>query len=358
MRTLDLMRHVDRTRFQMEFCVLSGQPGDLDDEIRSLGGRVHLCPLGAGFPRRFQSLLRERRPGVVHSHVLYFSGYPLRLAARQGVPVRVAHFRSTGGEHRPRLIRSFRNIILRRWIDRFATDILAVSKGSMDEAWTRFHPADNRCQVIYNGLDTTPFMLREAGDPLKEELALDQDVHLYLHVGRFVPAKNHSRLIRVFANIVVQDSRAHLLLVGRGGTDSETRCREQVLALGLQERVTFMGARTDIPRLMRAGDLVLLPSLREGLPGVVLEACAAGVPVVASDLPGTAEIAAQFPDVTCLPLRASDAEWASVAVGALGTKVDQATALRRYQTSDFTLETSIDALTRVWTGAGKDDHGP
>src|SRR5436190_1275673 len=67
MRTLELMRHVDRDRFRLEFCALSGEAGDLDEEIRSLGGRVHLLRLGASFGWKFRRLLRERRFDVVQS---------------------------------------------------------------------------------------------------------------------------------------------------------------------------------------------------------------------------------------------------------------------------------------------------
>lgn len=357
LRTLEVMRHLDRSRFQMDYCVLSGRRGDLDDEIRALGGEVHPCPLGPGFPRRFRALLRERRPDVVHSHVLYFSGFPLLLAHRAGVPVRVAHFRSTGGEQSLNLRRSVQNTLLRRWIDHHATDILSVSRGSMDEAWARYRSIDGRCRVIHNGLDLQPFSGGESGVSVRDEFSLDAGVRLCVHVGRFVPAKNHARVVALFAAIAAGDPGAHLLLVGAGGTEAEARCRERVAELGLDHRVTFVGVRNDVPRLLRAADLLLLPSLREGLPGVVLEACAAGAPVLASDLSGCREIAEQFPAVTCLPLRASDAEWARVATNVCGMRVDQATALARYRASDFTLEASIDALTGVWTRAERDDYG-
>jgi hypothetical protein len=86
MRTLDVMRRADRGRFRLHFCALSGRRGELDEEIRSLGGEVHLLPLSASFPWKFRRLLREGRFDVVHSHVHYPSGYLLRLAAKEGTP--------------------------------------------------------------------------------------------------------------------------------------------------------------------------------------------------------------------------------------------------------------------------------
>src|SRR3989304_7354800 len=81
MRTIDIIRHIDRSQYRLEYVALSGLPGTLDDEIRRLGGEVHYCPLGLTFSRRFRRLLRPEKYNVIHSHVHYFSGYLLRLAA-------------------------------------------------------------------------------------------------------------------------------------------------------------------------------------------------------------------------------------------------------------------------------------
>src|SRR5207248_5275192 len=92
---LDLLRSLDAERLRFDFCALSGKPGALDEEIRRLGGVVHLTLLEWGFPRRFQRLLRAGGYGVVHSHVHLFSGYVLRLASMEKVPQRIAHFLTT-----------------------------------------------------------------------------------------------------------------------------------------------------------------------------------------------------------------------------------------------------------------------
>src|SRR5579863_9751693 len=94
-RTLELLRALDRRIYIFEFCSLSGQRGELDDEIVALGGKVHLLRLNAAFPSAFLYLLRKRQFAAVHSHVHLFTGIILLLAAVAGVPNRIAHFRST-----------------------------------------------------------------------------------------------------------------------------------------------------------------------------------------------------------------------------------------------------------------------
>jgi hypothetical protein len=100
-RLLELMANLPRTDFRVDVCALSGLPGDLDADVRRLGGEViPLRLLDARFPGRFARMLREGAYHVVHSNVSYSSGLLLALAARSKVPVRIAHFHNTH-ESRP-----------------------------------------------------------------------------------------------------------------------------------------------------------------------------------------------------------------------------------------------------------------
>src|SRR5437867_3557767 len=95
LRTIDLMQEEALRRFRFHYATLGRGAGSLDDTIRALGGDVYPCPLGPAFPWRFRRLLRTGRFDIVHSHVHYFSGYILRLAAQEGIGARIAHFRTT-----------------------------------------------------------------------------------------------------------------------------------------------------------------------------------------------------------------------------------------------------------------------
>jgi glycosyltransferase involved in cell wall biosynthesis len=353
-RTLEVMRHVDRDRFRLHFCALSGEPGELDDEIRSLGGQVHLLPLGPSFPRKFRRLLREHRFDVVQSHVHYPSGYLLRLAAREGTPVRVTHFRITEDGRPMNLPRRLQVALLRRWIDKYSTDILAVSRGTMGAAWRPDWQADPRCRVVYNGIDLTRFADPPDREGVGREFAIPPGDTLYIHVGRLDSQKNHIRLAPVFADIVRADPASRLLVVGRGGNDLERNLRERLAALGVADRVVLTGLRADVPRLLKAADAMIFPSLFEGLPGAVLEACAAGTPVLASDIDVHRETASHLKSVATLPLAASDSDWASAARAlASSTRGDpgrRRRAAAEFAASVFSIDQCVRANESVWTG--------
>jgi len=313
MRTIDLMRQESLKKCEFHFATLGGGTGSLDATIKSLNGHVHPCPLTPAFPRRFRQLIRVTKCDIVHSHVHRFSGYVLRLAHKEQVPARIAHFRSTGDGHLTTLRRRVQRALTAHWLDRHATSIVAVSEGAMKNAWTNDWRADPRCRVIYNGLDLQQFVGPNDRLGVRREFGFPSDCPLLIHVGLLSAFKNQERLVHIFAELRKRIPGYRLLLVGRDSEGTQTRVQQTIAALRLQSEVVIAGERRDVPRLLKAADLMVFPSLREGLPGAVLEACAAGTPVVASDLPGTMEIAARCSLVRCVSLAASDIEWSNAA---------------------------------------------
>jgi len=377
MRTLELLRHVDPTQYRLDCCAVSGRPGELDEPIRQLGGQVHLLRQGpVGFAGRFGRLLSEGRYDAVHSHVHYYSGYLLRLAAEAGVGVRVAHFHSCSQVPvttplRRAVRRSLSGLVphfapdrvLRGWVDRYATDILGVSRWTLSAAWKPDWQADPRCRVVYDGLSPETFLLDEnshdAKTSVRQEFGVPDGSPLFVHVGRMVAAKNHPRLMDIFAAVLSRQPDARLLLVGRtpapDGPDFALwqAVRERIDALGLAERVIFAGQRPDVARLLRAADVMLFPSLWEGLGDAVIEAAAVGTPVVASALPSIDEIAQRLRGIDLLPLEAPDQQWAERAVERSRrrpTFEDRHIAVERFSETEFNIEQSGAALCRIWQG--------
>jgi glycosyltransferase involved in cell wall biosynthesis len=171
-------------------------------------------------------------------------------------------------------------------------------------------------------------------------------------------AKNHVRLVAIVAALARRLPAARLILVGRGGNEIESAVRRAVAAAGLQDRVHLLGERDDVARLLAAADVMLFPSQWEGLPGAVLEAAAAGLPVLASDLPCVGEIAARLPLVHCLPLEASDEVWAQTLRERLfaADRPSRETARRQFAETPFSIEQCVDQLAQIWTEAAN-AHG-
>lgn len=286
---MHVYRHIDRSRIQFDFAVHSPHPGHYDDEIRQLGGRIFVLPRPrfSGLPGYWQALngvLRREGPfTAVHSHVHFFSGIPLAAAHRVGVPVRIAHSHNTSdgrGE-------TFHRKVYRRWmrwlIFRHATHMLGCSRSACEALYGPKCWQEQRVRVIHYGIDLAPFgSLPKDKKASRVRLGLPEEGLLIGHVGRFDVQKNHRFLIEVFEALAGRLSDARLILVGDGPLRPEIQ--RLVTSKGLQDRVLFLGVRTDVPEIMGCLDLFLFPSLWEGIPLVLLEAQAAGLPCVISDV--------------------------------------------------------------------------
>lgn len=355
LRTLDILRQLEDKHIELEFVSLSGQPGDLDDEIRSLGSRVHYCRLDPGFPWRFPKLLRNRRIDVVHSHVQLASGFILRLAGLVGVPVRIAHFRSCGSGKPTNIRRWLQEQLMRHLLNRWATLFLGNSEASLANGWRHDWSPGNRCAVIHNGLDVSELKQQKTDPTVADEFGWDRKSRIAIHVGRMDPAKNHERLLEIWAEMAAEDSSCRFLSAGRINDKMYSSLQAKAARLGLSNKIVWAGQRTDIPRLLFAADVMIFPSLLEGLPGAVLEANAAGVPVIGSDIPAIREICQHLKNVSCLSLNASNTSWAQAANTPRPTAEGRRQALKAYEAGVYTIAQCVRAHQIAWCGGTATD---
>lgn len=286
---LHILRHVDRGAFRMDFVVHTENPCAYDDEARALGSGIYPCPhprRPRQYARDFKRILRERGPyDVVHSHVHHYSGHVLRLARQADVPVRIAHSHNDTSPMQAQagVLRRAYLALMQRWIDRHATVGLAASGKAAAALFGSSWHADPRWRVLFYGVDLASFQDAARSTAVREELNIPQNAFVVGHVGRFDHQKNHPFLVEIFAELARRDPRALLLLVGQGALRPDIE--KKVAAEGLSDRVIFAGVRPDVPRLMMgAMDVFLLPSWHEGLPVVLVETQAAGLPSVISDV--------------------------------------------------------------------------
>jgi glycosyltransferase involved in cell wall biosynthesis len=350
MRLLDVMGRLCPSEFHADVCALSGLEGSLDARVRACGGDVIPMRFDARFPHRFVRFLRRHKYDVVHSHVLYGSGVILLLAALGGVPVRIAHFRGMSDHRRSTWIRHLQRRVLRDLIDRYATNIVGCGEGAMDATWRADWRSDSRCRIIYTALDPSRFEPYVDRARVRAELGLRSTAPVFIHVGNEVPAKNHTRLLTIFSEISKRDPMSWLVLVGAGTSNPEGISWKAIRRWQLSTRVMPLGVRDDVPRLLKAADVLLLPSLAEGVPGAVLEACIAGIPVLASDLPGVREIAVRLPQVHYLPLTVSDADWAAAAIRLLDEDLQRSseTGAQVFRASVFHLDRAVEEHRLLW----------
>jgi glycosyltransferase involved in cell wall biosynthesis len=343
MRLVEVMKHLNSKEVRMDYCSLSGQVGVLDSEAVELGGTIHHVGLSLKFPFKFIALLKKQKYTAVHSHVHLFSGYILFLAMIAGTPIRIIHFRNThDGQNlssRRKLQRS-----IGRWLALIsATRVLGVCEAALAGGWGKSYKDDSRCVVVYNGFanDESNQAYNKNSIP---EINITGNGPLIVHVGRFDPAKNHLRLLEIFAEYLKTNPDAHLILVGRGETPEERLSKERASQPDLISHVIFTGLRADVRKILGAADLLLFPSLWEGLPGVVIEALLENTPVLASDLPGVKEINARSKGITLMSLEENNFAWANK----MNEAIVKQTKISLDPGEPFNLETNISTLKKLW----------
>lgn len=155
--------------------------------------------------------------------------------------------------------------------------------------------------VIHNGFDLSRFYPDEAiGKRVRDEFGISSDEFLIGMVGRIDPLKNHHGLIDALAILKKADIEFRCILVGRGVSPQNQQLIKHLEVSGLMERVILAGSRVDIPAIMNALDLHVLPSLGEGFPNVVAEAMACGTPCAVTDV-GDARVIVGIDELCCEP---------------------------------------------------------
>jgi glycosyltransferase involved in cell wall biosynthesis len=234
----------------------------------------------------------------------------LRLAAREGVPLRIVHSHNdvSTSDARAGFVRRQYLFLMRDWIEGYATCGLGASERATRALFGRDYRNDGRWRALLYAIDLTPFEGTVDRTSVRQELGIPANAFVLGHVGRFVAQKNHLFLLDLLAVLSRLDPSTVLLLVGDGPDRPDIEARAS--ALGMRPRVLFTGVRDDVPRLMKGGmDVFALPSHFEGLGLVVVEAQAAGLPCVISDVvPEEADVVSSL--VRRLPVSAGPRAWA------------------------------------------------
>lgn len=300
---------------------------------------------------RFWKALRTLKPDLVHSY---------NIGTLDLAPIaRLAGVRSVVHAERGRVAedpngknRRYRS--LRRHMSPFIARYLPVSRDL--ESWlvNDVGIAARKIVCIPNGVDTAKFMVPSrpvVARPITGEFA-PRGTLLIMNVGRLDPVKDQAGLIEAFARLCntseLAGQRVRLAIVGEGG--ERTNLAGRIARLGLSDRVRLFGNRTDVPALLGEADVFVLSSVAEGMPGVVLEAMASGLPVVATRVGGTGELVVDGETGTLAP--ASDGSALTEALDRYARnpelRLEHGRAGRRRVESHFSLAAMLSAYTRLY----------
>lgn len=255
--------------------------GPLASELRSRGVTVHAVPKGPGFDARLvvrlAALLRSEGIDVVHTH----NPQPLAYGAAAG---RLANRTIVHTKHGVNPARG-RRLWLRRIGGHLAHAYVAVSEATAGVARENRECPSGRLVVIPNGVDLDAYRSDPAARrAVRDELGIPHDSWLFGTVGRMSVEKDHALLVRAVGPLLGPNAR--LLVVGDGSEMEKVRAE----AMPYQPWVVLTGLRRDVARVLASLDVFVLSSRSEGLPLALLEAMATGLPVVATQVGGVAEV--------------------------------------------------------------------
>jgi glycosyltransferase involved in cell wall biosynthesis len=261
--------------------------GEMGARARAAGLPTDSLAMRRGLPDprglvRLVRLVRAWRPNVLHSHMLHANlmARALRPFARIPAVVSTIHNIYEGGRLR---------MLGYRLTNGLVDHMTIISQAAADRFIRDRIVPRALLEVVPNGVDTERYRAVPVGtrDRLRQSLGLDREF-AWLAVGRFEAAKDHPNMLRAFARVRAERADAVLLLVGRGSLQAETEAL--VGTLGLNGRVRFVGTREDVPEFMTVADGYVMSSAWEGMPMVLLEAGAAGLPIVATRVGGNQEV--------------------------------------------------------------------
>jgi glycosyltransferase involved in cell wall biosynthesis len=235
---------------------------------------------------RLARLIRAWRPEIVHSHMVHANILARIVRPLVKVPVLVCTAQNIDerGRKGSGRLREF----LYRLTDPFCDLTTQVSQAGLERYVQIGAVPRHKIRYIPNGVDTASFKSDlEARLRLRQELRLE-GAFVWLAVGRFDVQKDYPNMLRAFAQVVKKQSETFLLIVG----DGPLRPAMEKLArdLGLKDQIRFLGIRRDVPELMSAADAYVMSSTWEGMPMVLLEASAAELPIVATNVGGNGEV--------------------------------------------------------------------
>lgn len=271
---------------------------DLTQEVIDSGLPLIMVPSMRRSPhplrdwQALRHLIRIMRSGnydIVHTHTSK-AGFLGRIAARYCHIPAVVH-----SPHGTVLEGYFSSVVtkvyafLERITAPLAKCIICLTTREIDQYLQAHIGHREQYTVIYNGINIDTFStMTQTRQAVRNDLKLTQEAVICITVGRLVPVKGQMDLINAFPKVIEQHPNAHLLIVGEGELREELL--QQVTHLKLTSNIHFLGWRTDIPNLLGASDIFVLPSLNEGLGLVLLEAMAQHLPTIATHVGGVPEV--------------------------------------------------------------------
>lgn len=301
-------RQLDKNKYQMDFCVSKRETGFYDDEIKKMGGKIYYVP-----PKtkriiknffNIKKIVKEKQ----YKYVLRTSQQSLAaldlLAAKCGGARILIYRSSNAGVTNAKII----NNIFKPLPKIIPNVKLAPSIKAAEFVFGKRAVLNNDVIILHNALNYDDFEFKsEIRDKIRNELKIKNEV-LYGHIGRLNKQKNHTFLLDVFSEILKKQENSKLLLIGDG--ELRQNIIDRINELRIEKNVIFLEAQKNVNEYFMAMDKMIFPSLFEGMPNVIIEAQASGLPCyISNTITEEANITGL---VKYIDLNKSSKEWANI----------------------------------------------
>lgn len=281
---MSIYRMMDKSKIQFDFVVDVEEESCFAEEIKAAGGKIFKLPK---FNGRNWKIIQQawkdfftKHPEyrILHSHVRSYASIFIPVAKKCGVKTIIHSHNTSNGKGIEAIGKSLLQFPLRFQADYFFGCSEMAGRWLFGERVVQ----SDRFYMVKNAVDLDRFAFKDSvRNQIREELGADKDTLLLGHIGRFHEQKNHRFLIKLFHELLQRRPNAKLILLGDGELKNDIA--QLVQELALSARVIMLGVKDDVEKYMWAMDAVLLPSLHEGLPVVIVEAQASGLTSFVSD---------------------------------------------------------------------------
>lgn len=262
---MNYYRNIDRNKIQFHFLCDEDSTDIPYEEIEKLGGKVIVIPPYQKlfkYQKELYRIFKENNYKIVHSHINALSVFPLRIAKKAKIPVRIAHSHSTSNKKEWK--KNILKMILRPLSKLYANNYFACTEYAGKWLFGKKIVDRKELNVINNAIDLKKFEFNEnIRKALRKELGIKDDTLIIGHVGRFMKQKNHEFLIEVFNEVYKKNQNTLLILIGQGPLLSEIK--QKAINLNIEDKVKFIGQVTNVEKYYNIMDVFLFPSIYEGL---------------------------------------------------------------------------------------------
>lgn len=280
---INCVNYLSEKEYVVDFVVMDQYPEYLEERVhRSVN--VHLVPSRMRNPIRYQSkmdkVVSKGRYDIIWANFCTLTDIAVLISGKKyHVPVRIAHAHSSQNMGGKLVLAT--HLFHKAVIQRYATHFYSCSNAAGEFMFGKKIVEGSSYHEMKNGIDSECYDYnKQVREEVHKEFQVENKIVIG-HVGRFSDEKNHEFLVQIFSEFHKRHPESVLMLVGNGALKS--KIEKTAEELQIKNEVLFLGVRTDVNRLMQGMDLFVLPSKFEGLPFVVIEAQAAGLPCVLAD---------------------------------------------------------------------------